>query len=210
MKAWTIAGVLVAVAGLLVSSAAGYAEWWVDHETTDCDKYESEGGEGGHHASANYYPYYSPYVTYADVWAQIEGEQQNTAAAGYAYIYWTDTIMDYDPNWDPPLLAHVSSLAWAQAYALYDLDGSDYDATAAAHGYANGYRVDPYIQISNPESGDIDNDWFDEDIDIFENGYPIYLREFAYATAQTLSTEVKVKATAYADANTVCVVVQNP
>jgi len=95
-------------------------------------------------------------------------------------------------------------------YAQYDLDNSDYDTVAAATGYASGYSASAYVQISEPDAGDVDGDWFDEDIDIYTNGYPIYLEEFAYATAQTLTTEVKVKAWAYADSDTTCEVVQNP
>jgi hypothetical protein len=208
MKAWTIAGILVAVAGLLVSSAAGY-DWWVDHEITDCDTYSdhSEGADAG----SDYGGPDREYASYAYALAQIEGEQQNEAGAAYAYVYWTDTIMGYDPNRDPPLLAHVTLDAYTKAYASGDLGGSDYDATAAAHGYVNGYRVDPYVLISEPEDGDINTDFLPVDIDIYENGYPIYLREFAYTTAETLSTgEYYVYAEAYADVNSVCVVEQNP
>ena len=99
---------------------------------------------------------------------------------------------------------------YAKVYAEYARTVSDYDATAAATGYASGYSTSAYVQISDPEAGDIDTDWFNHYINITQNGYPIYLREFAYATAQTLTTEDKVKAYAYADSETTCDVAPIP
>jgi hypothetical protein len=207
MKACSLATILVVVVPLLCSTT-GYA-WYVSREVTDSEKYEDEGGNGYHDPEADYGGAGASY-SYASAVARIEGEEQYTWAAAYAYIYWTDTILGYDPEWDPPLLANVTSFVWAQAYGCYDRENSDYEADAAATGYASGYSTSAYVEVVDPEAGDIDNDWFDEDIDINENGYPIYLREFAYATASTLTTEDKVEAGAYADSDTDCTVVQNP
>jgi hypothetical protein len=118
--------------------------------------------------------------------------------------------MDYDPEWDPPLLAHVISEVWAQAYAEYGRTVSEYSTQAVATGYASGHSTMAYVQFSEPEGGDIDTDYFDEDINIYENGYPIFLRELAFTTAGALTTEDKVKVAAHADSDTSCVVVQNP
>lgn len=207
MKPWSIAGILVAVAGLLFSSTPCYATWWVDHDITDLDQYEV--CDEGEYAHSDYGGPYQAY-SYADVWVYIEGEEQYKGAMADAYVYWTDTIMDYDPEWDPPLLATVTSDVYAMAYGQYELEDSDYNAAAVATGYASGYSTSAYVGIVNPEDGDIDTDWFNEHIDIYQNGYPIYLREFAYATAGALTTEDKVKARGYADSETTCVVVQNP
>jgi hypothetical protein len=207
MKAWSLAGILVVAVPLLFSTT-GHA-WYVSYEVTDCEEYMDGGGNGDYYPYSDYGGAFASY-SYADVWAFIEGEEQYTWAGAYAYVYWTETILGYDPEWDPPLLANVTSLVYTAAYALYDLDDSDYEGDAAATGYANGYSTSAYVEISDPEAGDIDTDWFDEDIDIYENGYPIYLREFAYAVASTLTTEDKVKLVAYAESDTACTVDQNP
>jgi len=207
MKPWRIAGIL-AVAVSLWCSTTGYA-WYVSRQLTDWDEYDEKVGEGSY-AESKYGGPFRANITYADVYAEIEGEEQNCAGGAYAYVYWTDTILGYDPEWDPPLLAQVSSEVYTWTYAQYDLEDSEYDTSVAATGYASGYSASAYVQISEPDAGDVDGDWFDEDIDIYENGYPIYLEEFAYAAAQTLTTEQKVKASAYATSETTCVVIQNP
>jgi len=103
MKGYSVVGILVVAAGLLLSSSTGHAAYWVDYEVTDYVAYEEEGGDGQHDPSAERDPYCS-----ATSWAQIEGSEQNAYAGCYAYVYETDTIMDYDPQVDPPLVAHVS------------------------------------------------------------------------------------------------------
>jgi hypothetical protein len=201
MKAWNIFGILVVALAPLLSSTPCQA-FWVYTEVTDYDKYMNDGGEGDHYADSDYGG--ELYVSYAEAWAQIEGTEENTAGAAYAYIYWTDTVLGYDPEHDPPIRAHVTSDVYTKVYAEYARTVSDYDATAAATGYASGYSTSAGVLISEPEAGDIDTDWFNHYITITENGYPIYLREFAYATAETLTTEDKVKAYAYADSETTC------
>jgi len=82
--------------------------------------------------------------------------------------------------------------------AFYDVEISDYAAVAATQAYAGGYQVDTYAQISEPSDEDLDPGSFDEDIDVSYNGYPLRLREFAYATAGATSTEGTVYVWAYA------------
>jgi hypothetical protein len=209
MKTRSVLGILAAAVPLLFSTI-GYANWYVSHEKTDWDKYVEY--DEGEYADADYaYPSSAPYTyTWADASVEIEGEEEYKGAGAYAYVYWTDTIVDYDPEWDPPLLAHVVSEVWAQGYAEYARTVSEYSVQAVATGYANGYSTMAGVLFNEPEGGDIDTDYFDEDIDIYENGYPIYLREFAFATAGTGTTEDRVKVAAHADSDTSCVVVQNP
>jgi len=201
MKACNIVGILIIAVGSLLSSTPCHA-FWVYTEITNLDKYETEGGEGEHYADSDYGGESS--FSYVEAWAEIEGTEQNTLGGGYAYIYWTDTVLGYDPEHDPPIRAHVTSDLYTKVFAEYARTVSDYDATAAATGYASGYSTSAGVQISEPEAGDIDNDWFNKYISITENGYPIYLREFAYATAEALTTEDIVKAYAYAESETIC------
>jgi len=205
MKAYSLAPILVGAVSLLFSSTPGYATWWVDYDVTDAVKYEEKGGEGEYGANADYATY-----CYADAYAQIEGSEQNAYGGCYAYLYETDTIMDYDPEVDPPLVAHVSCETYSLVMAFYDPDVSQYDATAATQGYAGGYQADTYAQISEPTDYDADPDGFDKDIDVSYNGYPLYLREFAYATAWTESTETMVKAWAHAQCDVDREIEENP
>ena len=101
MKAWSTVGILAVVVALLCSTTA--SAWYVSREYTDTDKYETNSEDTGY-AKADYGGHSTAY-SYADVYAEIEGEQQDAYGGAYAYVYWTDTIMGYDPEWDPPLLA---------------------------------------------------------------------------------------------------------
>jgi hypothetical protein len=207
MKAWSIIGIL-AVGVFCLSSSPGYGAWWVSRETTDVKEYETGGGEGTYDKDAVEGGYFD--LAWALAWVEIDYTQENTGAAAYAYRYWTETITDYDPERDPPLVAHVSCLAYASTWAAGELEYSDYWTQADGYGYASGYSAEAYVEISSAEDGDIDTDWFDEDIDIYQNGYPIYLRKFAYASASAFTTSDWVTAHAYGESDLDCVVEQNP
>ena len=99
MKAWSIVGILAVTVPCLFSTA-GYA-WYVSSVDTDWDQYDSAGGEGEYFADSSYFGHFC----YAEAWTEIEGAEENTGAGAYAYVYWTETVLDYYPGQDPPLRA---------------------------------------------------------------------------------------------------------
>jgi hypothetical protein len=203
MKAWSFAGILVMIVSPLLLSTPCRA-WWVDHEVTDSDLYTDT--SEGQHADGDYAGPLVSGPSWADAWSEIDYPEENAYGASHAYVYWTDWITDYDPESDPPLVAHLKSVVYSQAYALYELEGSDYYAVGAAWGYANGYSANAYVEIAEPQDGDISTDYFDEDLENITQNGPIYLRELAYAGAETWSTEDTVQAAAYGECETTCVV----
>jgi len=204
MKLSNAIAVLALAASVLFFSTSAYARPYQDHREQVYDySYFDDGGEGYSYANAGTDP-----SSWAEAIVEIEDPEENTYGGGYAQYDWKVYITDYDPQADPNLTAEVSCAAISILIGQYDLLNSDYYGCAAANGYANGYRAETALAITEPDDGDVDTDYFSEEIDMSYNGATVYLGDFAYAQAEAYSTSDKVHVYAFGQAVSACEIVE--
>lgn len=200
MKLSNAIAVLALAGSVLSISTSADALPYTEHRDQVYDySYFDDGGEGYSYANAGTDP-----SSWAEAIVEIEDPDENTYGGGYAQYDWKVYITDYDPQVDPALTAHVSCDAISILFAEYELSNSDYYGCAAANGYANGYRAETALAITEPDDGDVDTDYFSEEIDMSYNGATVYLGDFAYAQAEAYSTSDKVRVYAFGQAVSSC------
>ena len=194
MKAYNIIGVLTVAASLLFFCSADYA-YEVHNETLDHDTDTQTMGNG--YAGANDFP---------DAWAWasawIDSEDPESGGSAYGYADKKCYITDYEPN-DPNLTGYVTGACTAEAYAVGDREDSDYWLKAAGWGYGAGNYASAYVEVTEPEGGDVDTDWFAVYVDMSYEGATVYYGHLGLAQAVAYSTSGEVRVTANGGAQTV-------
>ena len=198
MEGHNAAGVLTVAASVLLLSTAAYG-WRVVPEYYDWDVYFAHTEDENDYADAACNKDF-PYCR-AVAYAFLEAPQTTLWGVGYAYMYWKIYTTDYDPEEDPTLTAHVGCSCWTIAYAMYDLESSDYHVSGAGTGYAGPYTAWTAVEFTEPDDGDVEADYFNETIDMSSNGETIFFNEFAYASVTAYSTEDVVKLYAYGESD---------
>lgn len=135
--------------------------------------------EGVGTAYATYYP------ATAGAEITIYEEDIDDWAEGEGYACRKLWITDYN---NETLNAECECWCSATGGAYYDIENSDYVLSVTGCSYAGEYTAFASIYLSDPEDGDLDTDYFYQEIDMSYSGATLYYGEYAYASVYAYST----------------------